>query len=79
MRYLIAIAMVLMFTEIGFAAELTQNEPDRTRGWQDREYFGRAYAEKELAGGDGPTSGEAAAEGASAGATGGNGDGCGPK
>ena len=66
-----------------WAAELTQQ--DKGFNWQDREYFGRAYTERQMGGGDSATAGDSGDAGAAAGATGGDsggngeGDGCGPR
>ena len=86
MRKIIGAAVILglsfMLFATAFAAELVSE--DRGFNWQDREYFGRAYTERQLGGGDaaaGDAGDGGAAAGASGGASGGdsggNGDGCG--
>jgi hypothetical protein len=88
-QWLAGVGAVAIVTAVGMtacdvaqAAELVQREEGYN--WQDREYFGRAYTERQIGGGDadaaaaGDSAGDAGASaGAGSGGDSGEGDGCG--
>jgi hypothetical protein len=86
-QWLAGVGAVAIVTAVGMtacdvaqAAELVQREEGFN--WQDREYFGRAYTERQIGGGAGDAAaGDSGDAGASAGAgdggDSGEGDGCG--
>ena len=72
LRIMFIIASILIVAECANGAELTQR--DNGFNWQDREYFGRAYTERQLGGGD-AAAGDAGDGGAAAGSGSGGGTG----
>ena len=74
LRIMFIVFSLLIIAECANGAELAQREDGFNL--QDREYFGRAYTERQLGGGD-AAAGDAGDGGAAAGsgATGGSGDG----